>query len=273
MLLPLLIGACHPGPKADPPAEPRQAAVFIAKDYAFEGPDRIPAGLVSLQVVNRGTDLHHVQLVRLKDGRSAQDFAQAVKAEPSRLPAWAEFFGGPNAVEPGQSTEALLRLAPGSYVITCIIPDRKGVPHVALGMHRPVAVAVVHPQEGGREPSADLVIDQVDFGFSLPKPMTAGRHTVRVVNKGTQVHEVVVVRLAPGATLPQFLAALGPGASGPPPGHLLGGITGLEPQGTGFITEDWTPGRYGFLCFFPDPATGQPHFARGMQLQFDVADH
>jgi hypothetical protein len=50
------------GPRADKPV------VFVAHDYGFTGPDRIPAGMTTVQIVNQGKDLHHVQIMQLTEG-------------------------------------------------------------------------------------------------------------------------------------------------------------------------------------------------------------
>jgi hypothetical protein len=39
------------------------------------------------------------------------------------------------------------------------------------------------------------------YGFKFSKPLTAGKHTIRVMNIGTQEHEAVMVKLAPGKTM------------------------------------------------------------------------
>lgn len=36
-----------------------------AKDYSYEAPDTITAGMTTLRLVNQGKELHHIQLVRL----------------------------------------------------------------------------------------------------------------------------------------------------------------------------------------------------------------
>jgi hypothetical protein len=47
-------------------------------------------------------------------------------------------------------------------------------------------------------------------------------------------------------------------------------VVGLETGGHGFFTAQFEPGHYGLICFFPDPATGKPHFAQGMTADFIV---
>ena len=35
-----------------------------ANDYTFEAPDSVPAGLTEIRLENRGTEMHHVLLIR-----------------------------------------------------------------------------------------------------------------------------------------------------------------------------------------------------------------
>ena len=82
------------------------AVVFVAHDYGFSGPDRLPAGLTTVRIVNTGQDLHHVQFLKLLHGRSAADFREAIAANPNQLPAWVQYAGGPNAHLPGSVASA-----------------------------------------------------------------------------------------------------------------------------------------------------------------------
>lgn len=243
--------------------------VFVADDYGFSGPDFIPAGVATLQVVNKGQDLHHIQLLKLLQGKTAADFRAAIKADPGRLPRWIKFAGGPNAVLPGSEAMATMTLEEGEYVLICIIPNKEGVPHMALGMQKPLTVKGPKPALVS-EPNAGLTITQADFRFGLSRAVTTGSHTIQVMNHGTQPHEVVVLKLDPGASAKDFAAAFEPGASGPPPGKPIGGVVGLTTGEHAFFTARFEPGRYGLICFFPDPATGQPHFAKGMTTEFTV---
>lgn len=245
------------------------AVLFVARDYGFDGPAHIPAGVTTLQVVNKGQDLHHVQLLKLLQGKTAADFRAALKANPAGFPAWIKFVGGPNAVTPGSKSLATMMLTEGEYLLICLIPDKAGVPHVALGMEKSLSVTAAKGAVGS-EPKAGVTITQADYHFALSSGVTAGTHTIRVINHGTQPHEVVLVKLAPGAAVTDFAAAFEPGASGPPPGMPVGGVVGIETGDHAYFTSRFEPGRYGLICFFPDPATGKPHFAQGMTKEFTV---
>jgi plastocyanin len=242
---------------------------YIARDFAFSGPDEIASGWVTAKLVNQGEDLHQIQFLKLPTGKTAQEFAAEITANHKRLPPWIQRRGGPNSVIPGEESSATVHLEPGEYVVICGIPDRRGVPHVALGMLKTLRVLPTSSKES-KAPQADITITEADFTFQLSAPIRPGRTTVRVVNKGTQAHEVVVVRLAPRATVATFLDEFQPGIAATPSGKPVGGMVGLEPEGEGFFTIDFVAGRYGLICFLPDLLRGEPHFMRGMLMDLRV---
>ena len=243
--------------------------VFVAHDYGFSGPERIPGGLTTVRIVNEGRDLHHIQFLKLLQGKSAADFRAAIAADPSRLPSWVQYAGGPNAHLPGSQASATVNLTEGDYVLMCWIPDKNGVPHVALGMQKALFVRGGKPTKvsGAKAP---ITITQIDYQFILSKRIESGLHTIEVINHGSQPHELVVVKLAPGATVQDAIASFEPGASGPPQGELVGGITGIERGERVHFTGEFETGRYGLICFVPDAATGRPHFLHGMTTEFTV---
>ena len=245
------------------------AVVFVVHDYGFSGPNHLPAGLTTVRVVNQGKDLHHIQFLKLLQGKSAADFRAAIKADPSRLPDWVQYAGGPNAHLPGSLASATVNLIEGDYVLMCWIPDKNGVPHVALGMQKALFVRGGKPTKVSA-PKPSITVKQVDYQFILSKPIEAGLQTIEVLNQGTQPHELVVVKLSPGATVKDVIASFEPGASGPPQGELVGGITGIEKGGRVQFTGEFQPGRYGLICFVPDTATGRPHFLHGMTTEFTI---
>ncbi len=248
---------------------------FEAVDYGFKGPDTIPAGLTQVRIVNKGTDLHHIQLLRLTDGKTAEDFAAAVKAAPfnpmgpAASPAWVHYVGGPNGVIPGESATAVMTLESGNYVLTCFIPNSQGVAHAMMGMVKPLRVTGA-ADSGTSEPKAALTITAVDFGFAPDSVITAGTKTIRFNNAGMQPHEVLVVQLPPDKTIKDFAAAFEPGHSGPPPGKPIGGLVGIDKGGHAFFTATFEPGHYGLICFFMDGTKKAPHFALGMTSEFTV---
>ncbi len=66
-----------------PPAVTEPQVLEIAtSDYAFTGPDTVAAGWVTLRMTAGGNELHHVQVVRLDEGHTFQEFtAELAKGE------------------------------------------------------------------------------------------------------------------------------------------------------------------------------------------------
>ena len=253
---------------AGSPDEASGDVIYIATDYAFKGPDRLTAGWKTVTIVNRGEDLHQIQFIKLPEGKTATDFRAEIAVDPTRLPRGSQRRSGPNSVIPGEQALAIVYLEPGEYVLLCGIPDKLGIPHVAHGMLKPVHIAA--PPRSADPPAADQVITLADFSFELSQPIKAGARTIHVVNKGSQAHEVMVVKLAPGASVADFLDAFRPGVAFSPAGKPLGGLVGLDPGREGFFRAEFSPGHYGLICFLPDLITRAPHFTRGMLLDFDV---
>ena len=238
-----------------------------ASDFKFDAPAEVPAGLVTVRLVNQGPSIHHVQLLRLEQGKTAEEFVAAVKA--GGMPQWVVPAGGPNPPPTGGTSSADVPLAPGQYVMVCFVPDTNGVPHMAKGMMRPLTVTAAGPTATA-EPDADIVMKLVDFDFQLSTPLTAGHHVIRIENAGSQPHEVAIVRLEPGKD-PLAFAKWGEHQVGPAPGTLQGGVSAIMPGSHAFVPVDLPPGEYGLLCFVPEAKDGKPHFIHGMAKRITIS--
>ena len=266
----LVLSWARPMPlAAGSPTDTSSEVTYVARDYGFSGPDTITAGWRTVKIVNQGEDLHQIQFIKLPEGKTARDFRAEIAADPTRLPRWSQRRSGPNSVIPGEQALAIVYLEPGEYVLLCGIPDKLGIPHVAHGMLKPLRVAAA-PSPSTEKPPVDQTITLADFSFELSEPIKAGARTIRVANKGSQAHEVVVVKLVPGASVTDFLDAFRPGVAFSPAGKPIGGLVGLDPGREGFFRAEFSPGHYGLICFLPDLITRAPHFTRGMMLDFEV---
>jgi len=251
------------------PAAPAVAHEFKvhASDYMFQAKDTIVAGMTTITLDNGGPGLHHVQLVRLDSGRVLSDLEAALKT-PGTPPAWAVFIPGPNAVEPQQTSNLTIDLAPGNYALICLVdvPDHK--PHFARGM---IQALTVIPSTGPSAPApvADVTMILSDYSFTLSTPLTAGHHVIEVMNKGPQPHEVLIVRFEAGKSLAD-LGKWMEKMSGPPPAHAEGGTSVAMPGTTASIGVDLAPGDYALICFVPDAKDGKPHMEHGMVQTFKV---
>jgi hypothetical protein len=239
-----------------------------ARDYAFDAPEQIPAGMTTFRLVNDGSTFHHMVIVRLDSGKALADVQQALRT-PGPPPRWAVFVGGPDAPDPRGEANATVDLPAGNYALLCFVDVPGGVPHFAKGMTRALTVT---PSSGphAAAPVADEVITLRDYRFDLSKePLSAGRHTFEVRTAATQAHELELIQLAPGRAGKDVLAWISK-MQGPPPGHGIGGTAPSAPGVPVYFTADLTPGEYLLICFLPDAKDGKPHFVHGMMQQIKV---
>jgi len=238
-----------------------------AKDFAFDAPKEIPAGLTTFRLVNDGPNYHHAQIVRLDSGKTFDDLQQALKRK-GPPPRWMVLVGGPNVPDPKTETVATADMKPGNYALLCFVDIPGGVPHFAKGMAHPLTVTAAS-NASAAAPTADVVVTLRDYSFQLSKSLTAGKQTFEVRTDAGQPHEIQLIRLAPGKKAEDMLAWFGK-SQGPAPGQGLGGVAGLAPGVPAYFTADVTPGDYLLICFLPDAKDGKPHFAHGMMQTIHV---
>lgn len=238
-----------------------------ARDYAFDAPNQIPAGVTTFHLVNDGPGLHHMQLVRLDSGKTFADLEQALK-KPGAPPGWIVFVGGPNAPDPHGESNATLDLKPGTYALLCMVDMPGGVPHFAKGMVHPLTVTA--DSSAAVAPAADVDIALQDYSFQLSKPLTAGTHVIALTNSSSQAHEVELVKLAPGKTVQDMLTWISK-MQGPPPGSAVGGGAAIAPGEREQFKANLEPGNYALICFIPDIKDGKPHFVHGMVKDITIS--
>ena len=262
------VGQVNPPAVVKPATVAPKVVAIDAHDYAFVAPDVIEGGLVTLKLKNLGHEVHHAQLLRLKDGVTFEQFTNAMKEGEAAVFPLITAEGGPSIIGHGGASEVTMDLRPGNYLLACFIQSQDGVPHLAKGMIRPFQVT--EAKVAATAPTTSDAVSMVDFGYTMPKTLPAGRSTLKVVNDGKQWHEISVMRLAPGKTIEDVKRYLSGPPDGPPPGEPVGGMQGLEPGASGYMTLDLQPGEYVGLCFIPDPASGKPHVHLGMIAAFTV---
>lgn len=241
----------------------------VAMDYAFRAPPRVRAGQVTIRLRNTGTKLHHLQLFKLADGKRLGDlYPLFLKAKSvGEPPAWAMPAGGPSAAMPGATIAVTETLEPGRYALICWIPAGDGTLHFMKGMAG--EVEVVGPATRAAEPKADVVATTRDYTITFDTPITAGRRTVRIENRGTHAHEWLVVKLKPGMTARDVAEWSGAGQMGPAPHSEWFGMAAIAPGTHGFVTHAFTPGEYVAFCL-AEGKDGVLHLMKGMETRFRV---
>ncbi len=198
---------------------------------------------------------------------TASEYKFDAPGEPP--PSWIVPAGGPNAADPGGSSNATVNLEPGNYMFVCFIPDPKGAPHFTHGMTKGLTVTPA-TTVSAPAPTPDITVTLSDYKFDWSTPLTAGTHTIGVTTAaGGQPHEIQVFRLAPGKTQADLQGWLeqmmtGKPSSGPPPASALGGIAAIGTGQTEYFTGDFPAGDYVVMCFLDDAKDHKPHFIHGM---------
>lgn len=249
-------------------AVPHQMTI-VATNYKFDAPDEVPAGMMTVHLVDNGSEMHHVAFVKLNDGKTMADLAEALK-KTGPPPAWAVAHGGVNPPHPGGGmASATQLLEAGNYALLCFVPSADGVPHFARGMVHALTVTANSGAADAPAPTADIVMTLNSYTFTPSKPITAGKHTIRLENAGSQSHELFLARLDPGKKaqdIPTWIMKM----DGPPPAESMGGVPAMAPKMVSYFTADFIPGDYALICFLPDEKDGKPHFTHGMIQQFHV---
>ncbi|HSJ55962.1 MAG TPA: hypothetical protein VLC95_02205, partial [Anaerolineae bacterium] len=116
----------------------------------------------------------------------------------------------------------------------------------------------------------DAEIELVDFEFAVEGEISSGEQLLHVFNTGTELHELIAFRLREGFTMEDVQAALEQEMAGEqmaeedlPMDFDYG--TQLSPGVEMYVTHDFEPGTYVFICFIPSPENNMtPHYELGM---------
>jgi len=268
-------------------------AVYTAKEYAFEGPAELPAGITKLTMQNDGMMDHHFMLLKFADGKSTADFGAAMQQGLAGLATLGVAVGGPGTASSGEKSSVLMDLVEGNYAAMCLIPDDDGIPHAAKGMLMPITVTAAATPTALTAPTAGATVELTEFHFmGIPETVTAGPLLWEVKNTGTQLHEMGIAKLAPGvsyemvqsmlasteatpaadmATPASDMSDMASPAAASAPFTSIGGAAPLDPGTSIWYSAELEAGDYFAICFVPDAATGAPHFALGMMMPFTVS--
>jgi hypothetical protein len=221
-----------------------------ADDFQFTAPPIIPAGLTTFRLTKGGAAGHQLWISRLPDGRTFEEFA-AAKLEGKETP-WATQLGGPGFSDPPQTTNATLVLVPGTYALVCLM-GAGGDPraHLKKGMLRRLDVTATGAGSM-MEPATDVTVTILDDGFEFSPALTAGHHTLRVLNSASESRQFRIHRVLPGRTVEEALnfqrgntaSGVTIAGTGPVPFDTRGRLSVILPGQYLITTVDLPPGTY-----------------------------
>lgn len=257
-----------------------------AMDFAFRAPATATAGVVTIRLQNTGAKLHHMQLFRLEEGKRLADLFPILYRNKgiAGAPSWAVPAGGPSAALPGRTIAVRQSLAPGRYAAICWIPAPDGALHFMKGMMAEIEVTgaalgaatgaapgtatrPAAPEAGTR---TEVRASLREYTVDLERPLTRETRTIRVENRGTQAHEFLLVRLAPGRTVDDVAHWSEKGQVGAAPVEEWMGVAGLAPGAVAWLDVRLRAGRYAIFCLSPDAKDGRPHLLHGFRTTFTV---
>ncbi|MDQ3987472.1 MAG: cupredoxin domain-containing protein [Actinomycetota bacterium] len=229
------------------PAEPKANLVEVGlTEYAFDMPDEVVGGTVTFEAVNTGDLPHEMGFAALPENRTIDDVMKALRT--GQPPDWTKDLAGIPVVSPEITTSMTRDLDEGQYVFWCFLPTPEGESHASEGM---VKVFSVRGRSEAEPPQPDLTITATDEGFQVPE-ITAGKHTIELVNDGTKPHEFAFVSFEPGKGERDLGRWFGSGYETPAPAVFPGGLQAIEPGTSVLVEIKFESGRTYTLEDFPN---------------------
>jgi hypothetical protein len=236
---------------------------LIGTEFSYEMPDTIPAGYNLIRLINSGKVWHEAVLFRfINDTFSIRQYIDSVKRGID-FPPFAIDVGGPGMTVANDSNEVLLNLEPGKYGIICTIDN-----HLMAGMRKEFYV-VNKSLTYTEPPKEDDVLTLTDTAYTFSKPLTAGEHLIKIINRGHQYHEVDFIKLNPGKTKVDYINWFHDRSKNPS-GAPVGGTLDFLPGGQVWLPIKLKKGDYYLSCMIPDIVTGKTHLDIGTNGDFTI---
>ena len=89
---------------------------MVAKDYVFDAPQNVQSGIATIHLVNQGTDIHHVLVQELPNGRTIKEFFDATRSA-GVPPSWSRTLAQSSAIASGGEAFLSFRMPPGRYLL------------------------------------------------------------------------------------------------------------------------------------------------------------
>lgn len=241
-------------------------------DDRFELPAEVNAGRTLIIYENAGQESRHSLLMELPEEVDGERALADLGPEAEEPPAWffdATFPGFPGETLPGETSLAVVDLAPGTHLVLDDFPALLEV----VGADATLSLS--------QDPPTDGTVRLFEYGFEFPDSIAPGRQVLAVTNNGQEPHELLLARSPVPVTVEQVIELVTnesedenatPTGGGPSFAEIVpvGGVGWISPGESAWTEVDLQPGTYIALCFVFDPETGLPHVAMGMVDVFTI---
>ena len=139
--------------------------------------------------------------------------------------------------------------------------------HDALA--RPASVTLANGVIVRRDGIRSVTVTASDYSFAAPDTIPAGLTELRLLNRGTEMHHAMLVRLDAGKTMADLFAAMQPDSPLPAWAHEAGGPNTPGPGGESNAIVRLLAGRYAMICVIPS-SDGKAHVMKGMAKEIIV---
>ena len=192
----LLLGACSPGvvPQTGAGASP-SVSLEITDSAVTAGGSAVP-GVTTVSINNTSAENRSIVLARLNTGVTMEQFTQSLSQDEMAAVSLVKLAGGRDAPA-GKANQFTADLKEGTYAVIAF-PEGDSAPLLTT-------FQVTGSSSGQDAPEASQTINMVDFAFVLPDEINSGSQTWEITNTGTQWHELVLVKPAPGMTEEKLL--------------------------------------------------------------------
>jgi hypothetical protein len=200
-------------------------------------------------------------IVALKPGKDTGHFANAIgKLSPVKAESWGKWVAG-GSTSPGRPYVTAIDMKPAWYSV--VVFDEKT-------QWQAGGFSVFDRPAGFEEPASTTTIGLRDFRFDAPKTLKAGS-TLKVVNQGRQLHELVLARVKGNPAKAVRLAKqakFGKIRFAGQPSQAVGLVSGGT---TNVVTPKLAKGKYLLVCAYGDAKSrNKPHAALGMAQAITV---
>ena len=114
-----------------------------------------------------------------------------------------------------------------------------------------------------------MTVTATDYRFDAPDTVLAGLTEIRLLNRGAEMHHVMLIRLDAGKTMSDLSAAMKSDGPMPAWAHEAGGPNTPGPGGDASAILRLVAGRYAMICVIPSK-DGAPHVMKGMAKEVVV---